>query len=494
MTPFAEAPGYNLDGRLVGFDVDPFLGSDFVTNLNANINLKGHGFSLEEMQSIAEIQMQSSDINQFKINHGRLSAQIDQQQLSHLMALNGPTGSVQADGSVRFTQVTDIEALNLVLQDFDFMAVLGDTVHSAITGTTRINGEIDASGKIEASLQTNFDQVLFSQYDLRDAEITGNWKQDKITLKSSGAFDAGVFNVEGNIRLDEPKIAYEITEGDFERINIGSFLVDSAQKSDLNGSFFLVGSGADPASMSLSGQVELSPSKINQQQISVATTWFALQSDTLNFDVNVEMPEGTSALVGHVSSFTNVPSYKVTEGTLSRLDIGRLAGIEDLSTEINGDFFLTGTGLDPATMSARADIILAPSSVNQVGIQEGKTTATLGNNEGAIFSDITFEKGRFALASSVASLDNNPSFSFESTLEGVDVVRLMGSDSTSSEVNLTIFGQGEGLDPQSMSLESRLLALGSTYEDIRLDSLSIDFSLDEGLLVVDTLSAVSNVV
>ncbi len=493
VSPFAAQPNYNIDAQLIGLNIDPFLESSFDSDLNALIDIDGEGFTLADARTTLSLQMQPSHINNFDVGTGELFVNTDRGQIQHALSISGNRGRLQSQGSTKINKATVIDSFLVNTQAFDFAALMGDTLSSSFSSKSSLTGRIDRDGQPNLSLSTQLEDLRLKQFRVYEATLSGAWKDDQVLLTSAGGIQTGSYDVEAIIRLESNSIGYEITRGAFDDIDIGSLLIDSEQKSDLHGSLFLVGNGFDPATMSLSGQIELAPSRLNEQIITGANTWFALHRDTLEMDLNLELPEGSTTLTGEVAGLSGIPSYNITEGTFKEIDIGKIAGLQDVSSSLNGSFLLTGSGTEPASMTARADLILAPSTFNQVAIQEGKALLNIADDAGAISSTLQFSDGQISFEASGSTLSLDPSYKISGSFEDVDVARLLGSDSTRSSINLSITGESKGLDPQNMSFDGLVLGYNNTYQDVNIDSLHIKLGLEDGLLVVDTLLATSNI-
>lgn len=492
--PFADVISYDLAGELSAFDLQAFTDSSMISDLNADIKLAGSGITLEDADASIEVTLTPSRINNLDISSSTLSVAIAEQRTAHDLRLTSRSGSISSVGQIGLFNTTQIETLQVAVDQFDLMALLGDTLETSITGNLGLAGEV-SSGTIEdAKMSAIINRVKVAQYSLYNGSLAATLNNSEGTVQSNGTIESARYNVAGTFHFSADSLAYEITRGRFTNLNIGDFMKeDAGQYSDLNGSLFLVGSGIDSTSLALSGRVELDSSLVNDQQISAATTWFALKADTLTLDLDVLMPEGQVALSGRASGLNDELAYSVPKGSFEGIDIGKIIGNDALSSDLNGLFSMRGRGFTPASMTTDVEMSLTPSHFNEVPILDGAVSLQAARNAGAARSNLTFDRGAFSFDLEANSLDKNAAYDFEGQLTHVDLARFLRADSTGSDVNFSITGTGTGFDLRNAQIQAQLLGSPSSFRNIALDTTAIDFHLEDGMLHVDTLLATSNI-
>ncbi len=493
LTPFEDRPAYEFRGAISNLDVGTFTEGQQSSDINANVSVNGAGFSPADAVADVVVDVLPSSINLFTIDDGRLDANLSQGQLNHLFNVWGPNGRLSSAGSVQLGDQTALEEVTLVLTGLDIAALAGDTTQSALTGQTTVNGLLMPTDAADLRLSTTIDNISYAHIDAENLLFNGSWIGQEILIEGNGAIENGSFSLSGDVQIDADSITYEITKGQFDDINIGDLTADSSLSSDLNGSFFLVGNGFDPASMKLSGQVELDSSYYNQQQIEEASSWFALASDSLSLDLSVQMPEGVSSFKARATSISATPAYRISDGVFEQIDLGKITGNEGLSTNLNGTFSLKARGVSLDSLTAEGQLDLGISSFNEVPIQGGNTALDIAGGNAQINTQIQFEDGLATLNANASSLTAETAYSFSGNLSDVDIARLLGSDSTTSSINLSISGSGQGFEPGKMAFKSQVSSDSSTFADIKIDSLVMDLTLEQDMLLVDTLLLASNV-
>ncbi|MEM8485094.1 MAG: translocation/assembly module TamB domain-containing protein [Bacteroidota bacterium] len=499
LAPFSTQPAYNLTGDVAQLDLSPFLPEQTMdTNLNGAIKLEGNGFSLADAATSLTLELAPSRINDYQVSNGTLNADLSDQQLTLGLQLYGPASQVSSEGIAQLGSEIEVDTLRLSLDNFDLMAVLGDTTSSAITATAALAGTVAKDGGIDVILRSTFTEIAYNSISVTNTALNATWAKDQISVVGDGNLGPGSFNIAGQVQLGEDNLSYEITEGQFSNLDIGQFAPQSAQTSALNGSFFLVGNGTAPAVRTVSGQVELQASRLNRQEINDASVWIAMHADTLDIDLALNLPEGKSSLGGRISSLQSSPTYQISRGEMQGINVGALAGIDSLSTDLNGALLLSGQGTKLADMTARVDLVLTPSQINNFSFSESRSTLSLFKNEAAVSSSFVFEEGLFDVKGALQQVAEAPAFTFTGKTTAFDLAGLIGADSVASGLNLHMEGSGQfdnadSISVKHLSLNSKITATESHYGEVNIDTLALDLSLDDGRLMVDTLLAVSNV-
>ncbi len=501
IAPFAAQPAYNLTGDLARLNLHPFVpDSTMETNLNATMQLNGAGFSLEEVATELTLTFLPSRINDYRITEGNVTAELADAQIAHTLQLDSRSGRITSTGETRLGTTVRLDSLSLALDAVDVAALQGDTTRRVVTANASLTGSIDETGNIEAQIDAILPHVVNDNILIKEAVLSGSWADNTLTLQTQGDVNEGKFEIAGMARLEQDNLAFEITEASFSDVDIAKFTEDenNTQTSILNGSFFLVGQGDIFETGSVSGQIELQPSQLNQQRIEGASVWVALQSDTLSFDLSLDLPEGTSRLAGRVEPLKSIATFQLTQGEFNGINVGALAGIDSLSTDLNGTLLITGKGTALENINARADLLLRPSQINALSVDESRTTIVVSQDEGTLNSNVVFNEGRLDVIAEAFNVSSQPTFQLKANVEALDVAGLIGADSIASKINAEFDGEGYYATLDSIAIEplyltGQLRGYPSNYGDIILDSLDIDMTLDKGRLMMDTLLTVSNV-
>lgn len=191
-------------------------------------------------------------------------------------------------------------------------------------------------------------------------------------------------------------------------------------------------------------------------------TTFAIRTDkgNLNGIANIDL---RSAEMKYDAKFTT-----------KNLDLGPFTTI---STDLNSEIKISGVGFDPQKMkldlsidgvsSRFGDKYFNDININS-GAENGIFTTTLSLNSDSTSSNI------------LANLDFNnpddPSYDIKGNINGINLAKLLNSESLDSELNLTLDASGQGFNPDSMDL--------FLVTDIQ-KSRFLDFDIDSTRLILD---------
>ena len=134
-----------------------------------------------------------------------------------------------------------------------------------------------------------------------------------------------------------------------------------------------------------------------QQAISSGSVTLDLNGKKLDLSTDLKSPDGGSlVMAGLVDFSTPSPSYEAG-GTVSKLDLSKATGLQDLRSDLNGRFDVKGQGLDFASLNLKASLVLEPSSFNDFRFRERSAiSASIAQSAGA--SSVSFESEAFDLS------------------------------------------------------------------------------------------------
>ncbi|MBT8401895.1 MAG: translocation/assembly module TamB, partial [Rhodothermia bacterium] len=206
----------------------------------------------------------------------------------------------------------------------------------------------------------------------------------------------------------------------------------------------------------------------------------------------LETPRGRLSAAADATPFDELPSYRFTDGTFENIDVGAFAGRDRIDTRLNGTFSLSLQGIDPETLTADGLFELSPSRVNSEEIDAGRLS--IAADSGRFATNATFQLGEASLdLSGTTDLKDEEPFEVRGSINSLNVAGLMGADSLDSRVSATFYAAGTGLRDQGRTGQGRLAITSSNYQDIVVESVVANLSIDGKLLRVDTLTARSNV-
>lgn len=492
--PFDAQPSYNLAGELLNFDTSLLADSTFTSDLDAHFSLQGKGISLDDADLDLRLSLNPSQLNLLTVSDGLIDIDLEQDRIHFNARLDTTTQLLTASGTGQIGAVLKLSDVKGTFNKFNLMALLGDTTRSELNG--QIEADVEWQGLAEArgTGRISLSNSHYATYHIASTSFNALWENEVLSVEGMGKTEAGSFDLAGHVLFAEEAIQYEVSRGGFSGANIGVLVPDSPQQSSLNGTFELQGSGTALESLNLKAQLNLTPSRLNQQPIDEARINLVLNNDTLITDIALQVPNGSARIDGQIGRLSSpAPVYSIVANEFSGIDLGAFTGNADLFTNLNGTINLEGSGLDPAGMIVQAGLTLKASAVNEAEIRDAFATVNFGNGIAHLESDIWLKEGTIRLRADAQSLGDTPTYDIQGNIRDVDLSAILGQDSARSILNFTFDGVGRGTDLRSMTMNGTVSGYNSNYQGIRLDTLSMAFSLDHGLLDVDTLAVTSNV-
>jgi translocation and assembly module TamB len=388
------------------------------------------------------------------------------------------------------------------VQNLDVAALAGDTTRSSITGTFRLDGSgTTPQGDLRldvAGLQLT--DSYYGPYVINATNLDAAVAGGRVALDGQADLEGGSFALSNAVVYPFAATpSFSVGSASFQDVDIGRLGQyrggDVEQSSSLNGSVTLDGQGLDPQTMSLAGTARLDSSRLNRQAIQSATVEITLSDGRLAYDGTLEVPEGQTRIAGTVRPFAEDPTFAVTSGTFSGIDVGALAGIEGLDTNLQGEIqSLEGEGFSLEEFRGDARVDLTGSRINDATVARG--TLDLDASEGVtdLAADLRFEGGgRADVQARLDQTGGGLSYRAEGTLDSLSAGRLLGDGTRAGPLSLSLDVRGQGTDPRTATSQGRIRLTGGRLAGIRAQHLLLDYNLNEGLLVVDTLAVRSNV-
>ncbi|PSQ99076.1 MAG: hypothetical protein BRD48_05055 [Bacteroidetes bacterium QS_9_68_14] len=502
--PFGQPPAYDLDGRFQNLDLARFSeGSGQRSDLDGRLSVEGYGTSVAEANVTAQLRLGGSRVNRFAIDEGQFTARLIDGGLRLQARVRSPEGTADVDGRVALTaDPVRYQIREGRVQNLDVAALAGDTTRSSITGTFRLDGSgTTPQGDLRldvAGLQLT--DSYYGPYVINATNLDAAVAGGRVALDGQADLEGGSFALSNAVVYPFAATpSFSVGSASFQDVNIGRLGQyrggDVEQSSSLNGSVTLDGQGLDPQTMSLAGTARLDSSRLNRQIIQSATVEITLSGGRLAYDGTLEVPEGQTRLAGTGRPFAEDPTFAVTSGTFSGIDVGALAGVEGLDTNLQGEIrSLEGQGFSLEELRGNARIDLTGSRINDATIARG--TLDLDASEGVtdLAADLRFEGGgRADVQARLDQTGGRLSYRAEGILDSLSVGQLLGDGARAGLLSLSLNVRGQGTDPRTATSQGRIRLTGGRAVGIRAQRLLLDYNLNEGLLVVDTLAVRSNV-
>jgi translocation and assembly module TamB len=502
LRPFAEVPTYDLRGRLADVDLGAFVDDPAQSSdLDASFVLSGRGFSLSEADTRFTLTLDPSRINQYRLDGGTLAAAYADSTLDLDAKMQIPEGRIAAAGQVRLGDVLRYRIDRGRIDNLDVAALMGDTTRSRLTGTFALRGQgTDPATLRLDSLRLRLEDSVYGPYRLRRAEAMTTLARGRLDLRTTGALDGGAFDLTATARPFAAVPTYEITDGRFEGVHLGTLTQNPDLTTDLNGTLTLDGRGVDPDRLALTARLGLVDSQYNQQYIDTGTVTARLADGTLDVEAQLDLPDGMTRLAGTVTGvFSDAPTIVTREGRFQGLNLGAFLGDASLQTALSGSLSVDGTvPLDsaatlPATSRLAARLTLDRSTINRAVVDSGLVTIDLDEGQTRLRARLDLDEGRAELDVSGRLFDAVPTYQVSGRLDRLDLARLTGIDTLQADVSLDLTAEGMGLDPRTMTLDAQITQGSGRYGSATLDRLQTTLSVRDGVVRVDTLALASNV-
>ncbi|WP_456429198.1 translocation/assembly module TamB domain-containing protein [Rhodocaloribacter sp.] len=495
--PFDERPAYDLTGDVRGLDLGRFLDDPTQSSdLGATLHVAGTGFDPASADLTAYLTMRPSPINAARLDSGRVDARLTGGALTFDGRLVFPGARLSAAGSATLGDEVTYEIRDGRVERLPYLALLGDTTRSALTGTFTLTGRGTDPAALELSATARLHDSFYDGYVVDAADLRAALEAGTLTFDADARLGGGDVRFAGRMRPFDETLTFALTEGVFRRLDLAAFTPFEGLATDLNGRFALAGRGADPAALTLDARLDLAASRVNDQPLTRGVATVDGARGAFGYRLECSMPGGFVRFRGDVDVRGETLVYSAKNGRFSGIDAGAWLGLPGLRTALNGTLVFEGSGTDPATMDLAARLTFddaRPSRINAGAVTGGGFEAVFDGGKVRLEADLAFGEGRATFVTEGRFLDHRPAYTARGVFERVDVARLAGLDSTRAALTFDFEVTGEGLDPAGMRLDGRFHATAAQYESLTLDRAAAAFHLEDGLLRVDSLAVRSNV-
>ena len=495
LRPFDEAPSYDLAGRLDNLDIGRVTGDTTQSSdLSLAFSVEGQGIDPETLDATAAVTLAPSTLNGYALEGGEVDVRLGGGDVGFDLRMNVQEGLLAASGAVGLGDEMTYAIREGRFENINVAALTGDTTASSLSGTFSLEGRGTDPETLSLQAALGLDATSYGLYTINDAGLEATLRGGRLQSNLNADLQGGTFNLAATARPFAEPLTFEVTEGRFQNVDIGELTGNPAQSSDLNGTLSVSGRGSDPEAMRLDARLDLRDSQLNQQGIESAALVAALRQGNLDYDLTLDLPEGTTTLAGSAQPFGEEPVYTVREGSFNGLDVGALAGNPTLQTDLNGTLSVDGRGADPATMNLQARLGLDRSQVNEAVITDGATDVSLQDGLADLSSSINLEEGRIQLDATGRFMDETPTYTAQGRVENLNIAAFIGAtDSLEATASLGFDLEGEGTDMGSMDVQGQITSDGIRYDSVRVEEINARFLLRDGVAQVDTLLLRSNI-
>ena len=509
LSAFADPPAYDLTttaqiplARWTPASDDIL---DKLAGLNGTIGASGTGFNplVGTCRANARITWDGNpDIESILVEASSVDSAAEAKAL-----LTTRDGSVRLDAQVRVGTAPELVLRALEFSRLDLSALLGTQGAMSLTG--RASGELRGSDLEHASGTFSFrlDSSRVGTTRIARTNIDARFENGRVTAVMEGRTSDGNLDIQASAEPFAEWPSITVQDARFEGLDLGGLLLEEDGATDLNGSarVHLVAEPTPDASSGTSRaaahsrqglvgnvQVDLGRSRIYRQEILSMAAVGELTGQVAAMELDLRTPAGGALLSGNVEPFQAFPNARLTDGRFQHLDIGALAGIDSLDTDISGTISgeLQGSSWEAASGSVALDLL--PSRINREPVSEARVTANVTNGDLSLRGYAALRAGLINFDGSGSLRDDQLSFEADAGLELHDLSRL-ARDSSLTESNARVSFAAKGIwgAPGATRLDGRLYASGS-LDSLRLDSLVAVLAVAGRTIEVDSLSVQSN--
>ena len=490
--PFDETITYFLQSRIADLDIYRFMEGPGHSRISGNLQLEGEGVDRDAGLNFS-LALEPSSINNMRINSVALNARLANQAMDASLDASIAQGSVSARALVELQDPISYSIPYGWIINLDVASLTGEEGTSSITGTFSGSG----SGTNIEELVTNLSLRLEPSHygDIRILHAAGNLglNQGLARLNIDADLEGGSFDVRGSARPFGTSPTYNISEGIFRNVDIGVLTGTPDYRSDLSGVLTVAGRGFDARWMALDANLRLSPSDVNEQHIRDAEVILSMRRGEADLRGDVTLPDGHIQLIGAMQPFDDVPTYAVTSGSFSGIDIGAWMNNPDLSTRLAGNLRASGEGFDPESMRLDARLTLDESTVNRERIDEARVEAAVRNGMTTLAAQADFSGGFLQADARGRLFDERPTYEATGAFQNVDIARIIHADTLESSLSGSFDVEGSGFDVSTLNATGRVVMHDSFYDRVAISSVNADFLMFDGLVQVDSMQIRSNV-
>lgn len=176
------------------------------------------------------------------------------------------------------------------------------------------------------------------------------------------------------------------------------------------------------------------------------------------------------------------------EAKIKDVDLAHWTGDKKLDYVVNGDMTIDGSGISPATATAKVKGDFYDLKVTDKWID--KLKIDLGYNKGDLKGLITGQGnfGSFRVEPDARDITGkNPNYDVVLSTRRLNLAALTGNDSLASILNIDAKVSGQGFDPETMRALANVEIIHSSFQGIQLDTLLADVGYNAKNIDIDSL-------
>ena len=493
--PFDALPSADLAARIQNLPLTTVAPDAPVTGtISTTAQVKAQSMGSEAATYNVDAALLDSRIGRQQIDSGQLSVALRPETLSVEGTLRLPRGRVLASGSATFDGTERFTLDTGRLEGVNVAALVGDTTDSGVTATVRAQGRGFDPQTMQAQATLTVQDAHYGPYRMDTLNTEVRLNSGQLAAKTDAQFEGGEWTLSATGRPFAAVPSVELTQGRFRNVNIGPILQDTTLSSALHGTVQGRVEGTSSDTLQFDASITIDTSRINRQKILGASLDATMRNGTLQSSFSLDTPTGAAQLTMAARPFDDTPSYRIPEGTFENLNVGALAGVSGLTTDLSGELSLAAQRADLSRLTLDSELTFEPSTINRATLSEGRLSVTADRGRVKTSGQLAVAGGSVQLRGHADSLASTPQYMLRTSAREIDVSALAGLDSLQTTLHAaqgTVEGRGADLD--SLTASTRFSADSVRVGQVRIHTVNLAGMLENGLLQVDTLTARSNV-
>jgi len=467
--------------RLDRFNAAALTGDTTANRITGTARVEGQGFTPETMRLDAKLTLRDSFYGPYQLSSLSTTARLEQGrfQMSTDALLNGGSWTLAASGRP-FAPRPTLGLTRGRFQNVDFGAFLPDTTQSSrLHGTMRgrVQGMDPATMTVDAGLTLDTSRV--NQQRINDAALTLRLQNAQLNTELSLDTPEGGLQLTAGARPFDETPSFQVTDGTFEELDVGTLGGFSGLATTLSGTFSLNGRGATASTLVVDGNLSFAESRINNAALSEGRLAVTAEQGRATVDGQFAVAGGSVQLNGRADSLATIPAYDL-QTTVRSLDAAALAGLDSLNARIDSlQWSLDGRGSDPAALSATTQLAARDVQVDQFSLNTVDVVGALRRGQLVldtldVRSNALESQGSGTLALTDTSATSE--FSLRTTVTDAQPLRrLIGADTfqlRSGVIEANVYGSSLAAQRFDGSVE----LTGLAYNDVRLTDAELNFN------------------
>jgi translocation and assembly module TamB len=416
------------------------------------------------------------------------------------------SGKARLSGFLRFAEELEYGIDSLMLRTVDLAAILGDSTACVLNGTLMARGHGSHPGTMSGEAALHLTSSRYAWLDIPSAEVQAALSSGRLQLLCSSTTSGGGFKADLRAEpfVASPSVA--LTTLAFRDLDLGKVLHSPGLSTNLQGTLrgdagcssaqeldrLLKGlSPSMPGSVRANAELIMERSRFNNQLID-GRILVALNDRKLSLDADLRTPEGGVSAQAEAALFGALPGFDVSQISFERIDIGKIAGIRNLTTELSGAGSARFWGNTPDSADASVSLTLARSMVNKEPLRQASLQGVMNQGAFDATGSARFDRGELKLKAQGRFSAGGVEGNLQGSTRIDELGNLLALDSLSgSSLLLDFEADGRWGRPEQTNMRG-WLAGQARLDSVRCDSIQCRLSVLGRTVNVDTISLRSN--